>query len=194
VTAFAQTCPRDADPIGPYRAPTFKRLAHGLLRVRSAAPQTLSSDGGDPAVGAAIDPAAGMGDSCVEVSADRAPGTAVYEREVRKRALTLVGAPTIKANLAVSGTEPTSSQVASRLWDVAPGGETKRLVARGTYRPSDTPRQTWQLHPGAWRFKPGHTIELELLGNDAPYARPSNDQFETEVSKLRLRLPLRRAR
>jgi predicted acyl esterase len=133
-----------------------------------------------------------MGDSCVEVSAARAPGTAVYERPVGKRALTLLGAPTISAAVAVSGVEPASSQIASRLWDVAPGGESKRLVARGLFRPDDNPRQAWQLHPGAWRFKPGHTIELELLGNDAPYARPSNGSFETEVSELTLRLPLRR--
>jgi predicted acyl esterase len=194
VTAFAQTCPRDADPLGPYRAPSFRRLAHGRLKLRSTDPQSVSSNGGDPAVGQAIDPAAGGGDGCVEVGAERASGSAVYSREVRKRALTLIGAPVVSADLAVSGTEPTSSQLASRLWDVDPDTETKRLVARGLYRPATATRQRWYLHPAAWRFEPGHTIELELLGNDAPYARPSNDQFEIEVSRLKLRLPLRRPR
>jgi predicted acyl esterase len=98
----------------------------------------------------------------------------------------------VTADVAVSGAEPQDSQIASRLWDVAPGGETKRLVARGLYRPRSESPQRWYLHPAAWKFKPGHTIELELLGNDAPYARPSNDRFETEVGELRLRLPVRR--
>ncbi len=194
VTAFAQTCPRDADPLGPYRASSFRRLAHGRLKLRSAEVQTVSSSGGDPAVGAAIDPASGGGDGCVTVAAERAPGTAVYSREVTKRALTLIGAPVVKADLAVSGTQPTSSQLASRLWDVDPETGTKRLVARGLYRPESATRQRWYLHPAAWKFKPGHTIELELLGNDAPYARPSNDPFEIEVANLKLRLPLRRPR
>jgi predicted acyl esterase len=194
VTAFVQTCPRDAAPLGPRHARSFAGLAHGRLRLRSPDPQTVTSDGGDPATGAAIDPAAGGGDSCVAVPADRAPGTAVYRRTVRRRALTLIGQPKVTATVAVSGTDPTDSQIASRLWDVAPDGQTRQLVARGLYRPRAASRQRWLLHPGAWKFKPGHTIELELLGNDAPYARPSNDRFETTVSGLELRLPLLRAR
>ena len=192
VKAFAQTCPRDAPPLGPFRAPKFSRLARGALKLRSAAPQTLSSSGGDPAVGRALDPAAGGGDSCVAVPAQRASGTAVYDRQVKKRGLTLIGQPKVTANVTVSGTQPTSSQLDSRLWDVGPDGQ-KHLVARGLYRPEMATRQRWYLHPGAWRFPRGHTIELELLGNDAPYARPSNDQFEIEVSDLKLKLPLRRS-
>ena len=192
VTAYAQTCPRDAAPRGPYRAPKFARLARARVRLRSAPAQTVSSGGGDPAVGRALDPAAGGGDGCVELAAERAAGTAVYERVVRKRGLTLVGAPTASAGLRVTGTAPANSQLASRLWDVSQDGETRRLVARGLYRPEAGARQRWYLHPAAWRFKQGHTIQLELLGNDAPYARPSNDRFEIEVSGLRLRLPVRR--
>jgi acetyl esterase/lipase len=192
VTAFAQTCPRSAPPGRRFHAATFARLARGKALLRGSEPQTLASDGGDPAVGAAIDPAAGMGDGCVEVTAADAPGTAVYRREVRRRPLTLIGAPTVTAHVTVSGAEPQDSQIAARLWDVAPEGETKRLVARGLYRPLSESPQRWYLHPAAWRFKPGHTIELELLGNDAPYARPSNGAFETEVRDLRLRLPVRR--
>ena len=193
VVAFAQTCPRSKPPLGPYRARTFSDLAHGRVRLRSAAAQTLRSDGGDETVGAAIDPAAGGGDGCVEVPAARAPGTAVYRRQVKRRGVKLIGAPVVTADLAVTGAEPENSQVASRLWDVAPDGERKRLVARGLYRPG-AGRQSWTLHPAAWRFQRGHTIELELLGKDAPYGRPSNDQFQTEVSRLKLHLPVRRAR
>lgn len=194
VTAFAQSCPRSAPPGHRYRAASFARLARGKLRIRSHAPQRLSSSGGDPATGRALDPAAGGGDGCVEVDASKAPGTAVYRRPIRHRALTLIGAPTVVARVAVSGAEPADSQIASRLWDVGPDGERKRLVARGLYRPRSGARQAWQLHPAAWKFAPDHTIELELLGSDPPYGRPSNDSFEVEIERLRLALPLRQRR
>jgi hypothetical protein len=50
-------------------------------------------------------------------------------------------------------------------------------------------RQVFQLHPGAWRFAPGHTVKLELLPNDAPYGSRSNGQRDVTVSHLQLRLP-----
>ena len=192
VTAFAQTCPRSAPPRGPFRARSFARLARGELRGAWRDPQALSSAGGDPETGAALDPAAGGGDGCVELDAGRAPGTATYPQPVaRARGVTLIGAPTVSADLAIDGAPPANTQIAARLWDVARDGQTRRLVARGLYRPAAQGRATFQLHPAAWKFEAGHTIELELLGADAPYARPSNGGFETEVSRLKLRLPVR---
>lgn len=192
VTAFAQACPREAESLGPFRAPSFARLARGELRLRSRDPQTIGSAGGDPATGRAVDPVSGGGDGCVEVSASPAPDTALLTRTVtRRRRVTLIGAPTVIADLAIEGAAPEDSQIAARLWDVAPGGATQRLVARGLYRPAAGHRQAWQLHPAAWRFKRGHTIKLELLGNDAPYSRPSNDSYQIEVERLKLRLAVR---
>ena len=192
VTAFAQTCPRSAPPRGPFRAHRFARLARGELRRVWHQPQLLSSSGGDPATGAALDPAAGGGDGCVEVDASPSPGTATYSLPVSgRRGVTLIGAPTVIAGLSIRGSRPQNTQIAARLWDVSPSTKTRRLVARGLYRPAAEGRATWQLHPAAWRFERGHTIELELLGSDAPYARPSNGHFETEVGRLKLRLPVR---
>jgi len=84
-----------------------------------------------------------------------------------------------------------NSQVAARLLDVAPNGQ-ETLISRGLWRPtvSSTPvRQVFQLHPGAWRFAPGHTIKLELLPDDFPYGRASNGQQAVTVSNLQLRIP-----
>ena len=159
--------------------------------MRARDPQTIGSQGGDPATGAAVDPATGGGDGCVEVSASPAPATALVSRVVSRRGATLLGAPTVSAELAVKGAGPENSQIAARLWDVDPGGDTQRLVARGLYRPAAERRQVWQLHPAAWRFERGHTIKLELLGNDAPYSRRSNDAYEIEIERLKLRLPVR---
>jgi predicted acyl esterase len=191
--AHVQTCPRSEPSLGPFRARSFKRLARGRLLFREPVPQTLDSAGGDPQVGVAIDPATGGGDGCVETTAATAPGTARYAvGEPRQRPLTLLGAPVLRADLAVTGADPDVAQVAGRLWDVAPNGK-QRLVARGLLRPAPGANR-WELHPGAWRFQPGHAIELELLGGDPPFARPSNGSFEVEVSNLRLRLPIRERR
>ena len=191
VTAYIETCPRDAPSIGPFHAPRFQALAYRRLRFTSSQGQTILSTGGDPAVARAIDPVAGMGDSCVSPSAAKAPGTARYAlKTATRRAFTLIGAPRLRAGLSISGAQPGVPQVAARLWDVAPGGSSEQLVARGLYRPTQG-RNAWWLHPGAWRFKRGHTAELELLGSDSPYARPSNGAFQIEVKRLRVSLPLR---
>ncbi len=188
--AYVQTCPRERPGLGPYSAKRFGRLAPRALRSRDGEPQTITSDGGDPQIGAALDPVAGGGDSCAQTDSAHAEGTARYVlKRAGRRAVTMIGAPRIRANLAVTGAEPSVAQVAGRLWDVAPDG-TQRLVARGSYRPR-AGRNVWQLHPGSWRFRRSHAAELELLGNDAPYSRPSNGAFEIEVTRLRSRLPVR---
>jgi hypothetical protein len=190
VTAYVQTCPRSEPPGGPFSAATFGGLSRRVVRSRHPDDRVIPSAGGDPAVGRALDPAAGGGDGCVETSRSEAPGTARYElKPAGERGFTLLGAPRLRARIDLGGAEPGTPQLAGRLWDVAPGGS-QRLVARGTYRPRDG-RNRWQLHPGAWRFPRDHAVELELLGNDAPYARPSNDAFELEVSRLRVALPVR---
>ncbi len=188
VTAYVQTCPRSRPSGGPFHAPTFAKLAQRQVSFAADRPQTVSSAGGNPAVAAAIDPVTGGGDSCVSTSAAAAPGTARYTLKRKgARPFTLIGAPRLRAGLAVNGVAPENAQLDARLWDVAPGGGSQRLVARGTYRPR--PDNSWQLHPGAWRFGRDHAAVLELVGSDAPYARPSNGAFQIEVRNLRAILP-----
>jgi hypothetical protein len=156
------------------------------VRFADAANQTLTSAGGDPSVGGTLDPIGGGG-ACATV-ADRAePGTATWTLPAATGSgYTLLGAPTIVADVSVEGP---NAQIAGRLWDVAPDGK-QTLVARGVYRPDAQGRQVWQLHPGAWRFEPGHRARLQLLGRDAPYVRPSNGAFTVDVANLDLRLPV----
>lgn len=191
VRAYVQTCPRSEPPGGPFRARSFAALSGRVVRRRFSTAAQITSDGGDPEVGRAIDPVAGGGDGCVETTRSQAEGT-VRLRLKREggRPFTLIGATRVRATLDLGGAEEGVPQIAARLWDVAPGGATQRLVARGTYRPRDG-RNAWQLHPGSWRFKRGHSAELELLGNDAPYARPSNGSFVIEARRLAAALPVR---
>ena len=144
-------------------------------------------------MGAAIDPVSGGGDDCATTPARSENGTATYTLPPAPAAgYTLLGAPTIVADLMLTGT-PATAQVAGRLWDVAPDGASQTLVARGLSRPTGVGREVWQLHANGWHFAAGHGAKLELLGADAPYARPSNGAFQVTVNSLELRLPVRDA-
>ena len=190
VEATTQRCPRDGPAGRTFRAPSFAELARRKRSRRFTESTTITSAGGDPEVASAIDPVAGMGDGCVQTQRSEAPGTARYElKPAGRKALTLIGAPRLRARLGLGGAEPGIPQLDARLWDVAPDG-TQQLVARGLYRPVEG-RNRWELHPNGWRFRRGHAAELELLGQDAPYARPSNGTFEVGVERLRVTLPTR---
>ncbi len=190
VRATTQLCPRSG-PVGKtFHAPKFAALARAKRTKKFAERAVISSDSGDPDVAAAIDPVAGMGDGCVVTQRSEAPGTARYElKGAGRKAITLIGAPRLRAKLGLGGAEPGLPQLDARLWDVAPDG-TQQLVARGLYRPAEG-RNRWELHPNGWRFRRSHTAELELLGQDAPYARPSNGTFSVAVERLRVALPIR---
>jgi acetyl esterase/lipase len=195
VSASTQTCPRDAPSEGPFTARSFARLARGEVRFASSDPQSFTQDGGDPQIGAAIDPVGGGGNACATTPAADQPAAATYRLPVATgKGYTLLGAPTIRARLKVTG-EPGVAQVAGRLWDVAPDGSSQTLVARGEYRPTGAAAgELWQLHANGWRFAAGHVPKLELLGSSPPSSRPSNGDFSVEVERLELRLPVREAR
>ena len=187
-TATIETCPSTARSGGPFSASTWAGLHPGEVDFSSPPSQTILSAAGNPAISRAIDPIAGDG-ACASVSAtDQGPGVATYRLPAATgHGYTLLGSPTVVATLNVTGEFP---EVAARLWDVDPGTNTETLVARGLYRVQSSGRQVFQLHPGAWHFAAGHTAKLELLGQDAPYARASNGQFSIAVSTLQLRLPV----
>jgi hypothetical protein len=191
VSALTQTCPREAPSEGPFVGETLEGLARGEVRFVTDSVQTVLPSGGDPAVAAAIDPATGGGNACATTRSDDAPGTASYRLPAATGdGFTLLGAPTVLAEIGLEG-ERDTAQFAARLWDVAPDGASQILVARGLYRPFGEGTEVFQLHPNGYRFAPGHVPRLELVGNDAPYARPSNAPYRVEVRRLELRLPVR---
>jgi hypothetical protein len=189
VTAYVGTCPADKPSLGPYFAPTFDRLARGVFLAMFAGSQTVASTGGDPRVAQAIDPATGS--VCASTPTQSVPGTARYTlKDEGEQALTVIGSPWLSAELAITGGPAGNAQLDARLWDVAPGGGSQVLVARGTYRPT-AGRNSWWMHPASWYFAKNHSAVLELVGADAPYARPSNALFQIEVQSLRVTLSAR---
>jgi hypothetical protein len=187
-TATIETCPSTARSGGPFSASTWAGLHPGEVDFSSPASQTILSAAGNPAISRAIDPIAGDGACATASATDQGPGVATYRLPAATgHGYTLLGSPTVVATLGVTGEFP---EIAARLWDVNPSTNTETLVARGVYRVQSGGRQVFQLHPGAWHFAAGHIPKLELLGQDAPYARASNGQFSIAVSDLQLRLPV----
>jgi predicted acyl esterase len=184
--ALTTTCPADSASEGPYKADDWQSLSPGEIQLDGTAAQTIVPGAGDPNIGKTFDPIAGSGACATAAGADQ-PGTADYRLQVPAAGFTLLGSPTIVADLATTNVD---SELAARLLDVLPGGE-ERLVARGLLRPgSGGTGVVFQLHPQGYRFGGGDTAKLELLPSDAPYARPSNLQGPITVSNLRLRLPV----
>jgi pimeloyl-ACP methyl ester carboxylesterase len=188
VTAFSQTCPVSAGAGGPFSAATWRALHPGAVGFGDAKPQSIGSNGGDPAVAKALNPIGGdKKGACATVSRAERRVTANYELKVPKR-FTLLGLPTVKAKLAITGK---NAQLVARLWDVE--GKKQTLVSRGVFRPGTKKTQTvlFQLNGNAYSFKKGHRVKLQLLGRDAGYLRPSNGKFKIKVSNLRVELPTR---
>jgi fermentation-respiration switch protein FrsA (DUF1100 family) len=183
--ALTTTCGGPSE--GPFEAGGWEDLSPGEIRFASPGAKTILPLAGNPTIGKAFDPIAGEG-ACATASGADQLGAASYRLTVPAPGFTLLGSPTVIADLATTGT---SSELAARLLDVSPDGK-ERLVARGLLRPgaggSDV---VFQLHPQGYRFAGGHVVKLELLPSDAPYARPSNLQGPITVSGLELRLPVR---
>jgi predicted acyl esterase len=185
VTAYTQTCPREAPGGGPFLAARYATLHTGVVSFGSTAAQTLTSLGGNPLIGAEFDPIAGTTEDCKSVAAELEPDTATYT--TTSSGFTLLGLPTVTATVKTVGA---FGEIAARLWDVLPNGQ-QRLVTRGVYRLSEGQAGTitFQLHGNGYEFAAGDTVKLELLGRDAPYYRASNGVFDVEVSNLTVSLP-----
>jgi predicted acyl esterase len=185
--ALTTTCPATAPSEGPFEASDWQSLSPGEIRFGKAARRTILPVAGDPTIGTTFDPIAGGG-ACATASGADQIGAASYRLHVPAPGFTLLGSPTVIADL---GTLGTGSELAARLLDLLPDGK-ERLVARGLLRPGSGGKDiVFQLHPQGYRFAGGDTVKLELLPSDAPYARPSNLQAPITVSDLELRLPVR---
>ena len=187
VTAFTQTCPAAADAAGPYRAKSWEALHPSRFGLSAPGLQRVTSGGGNPDTGKAFDKVL-SGDACATVPKERARGTAIVQRRVR-RGVTLLGLPTVRATVRTTGR---GAYLAARLWDVHRGRQ--RLISRGVYRLEDAEkgRVVFQLFGNGWRFRPGHLVKLELLGSDPDFLRPSNFRFRVGVSNLTVKLPTRK--
>jgi hypothetical protein len=172
---------------GPFVADDWPSLAKGEVRFATKKKQSFDASGGDAAIGTGLDPLGGG--PCRTFPAAVAAGTASYTLPAATGAgYTLLGSPTVIADLAVHGS---FAQVAARLWDVAPDGN-QTLISHSFYRPrgDNLGPQVFQLHPNGWHFAAGHAAKLELLGQSVPLGREATGAFTALVRRLELRLPV----
>ena len=192
ITALTSTCPASAPAParGPYKTRRLGGLHPGRFVVRGGrGPQRVTSSGGNPDTARAFDQRTG-GDACKTVRRERARGTAIAQRRVR-RGFTMIGLPVVRATIRTRGR---NGFVAARLWDVFRGRQ--RLVSRGVYRlrGAQKGRVAFRLFGNGYRFGRGHRAKLELVGRDPDYLRTANGRFSVRVTRLSVRLPTRARR
>jgi predicted acyl esterase len=187
ITAFTTVCPKGAPVAGFFHGGSMRRMAPGIAKLGGRKTQVVRSDGGNPATGAAFDQITD-GDACKSVTSERAAGTAVYTRLVR-RGFTMLGLPVARASVREAGR---NGYIAARLWDISGGRQV--MVSRGVYRltPNQSGRIAIKLFGNGWRFAKGHRVKLELTGRDPNYLRTANGSFRVRVSKLVLHMPTTR--
>jgi hypothetical protein len=187
VEIYTQACGGSTER-GPIAAAGWDALAQGEVRFRDSRAHTFDAAGGDPATAAAVGPL--NGPPCRVVPAVDDPGAATYHLPpATGSGYTLVGAPTVIADLAIVGAE--FAQVAARLWEVAPDG-TQALVTHAHYRPrnDNLGPQVFQLAANGWHVAAGYAPKLELLGQSVPSGSAPHGQFAITVLDLELRLPV----
>lgn len=188
VTAFTTTCPLSSPDGGPFKATSWGALHPGAFRFGGRSRRQFTSSGGSAEVARAFDPVFGTTEACKTIPFTPEENTAAWFRTV-KRGFTMLGRPTIEARISSTGQY---GQIDARLWDVSPEG-TQLLVDRGVYalENGQSGLIALQLHGNGYRFAKGHKVELQLLGRDAPYYRPSNLPFAVGVSRVQVTLPTR---
>lgn len=199
VTAAITRCLNDDAPMELVDAATWTALHPGELTRTLAGPKTTTSAGPsivgiltDPVTQATItqNPISYRG--CRVIDSRISDPNAATWTFAASADVTMIGPPVI--DLAFATTAP-DTEIAVRLWDVDPATGTQALVTRGVYRSLDGPgtglRARFQLAPNGYRWLAGHTVKLEVTGNDAPYYQPSNVPAVVVISEAVLTLPTR---
>jgi fermentation-respiration switch protein FrsA (DUF1100 family) len=187
VTAYSMVCPATKPAGGgPFKAPSFGRLARGSVRLSAGSRKLkITSKGGSAALATSVTGAAAPGAMCNELKPDTSSKALVQKAS---RGVTLLGQPVITGHAAVKGRY---GQIDARVWD-RKGGK-QRLITRGVYRLKDDEKGkfTFTLDGNGWKFARGHRIVVELLGRDAPTYGASPTAFSATLTDVRVRLPVR---
>ena len=189
VRAAVTSCdPKTFGPVA--RAKRWGALARGRLRFRFSGPQQTTSrlPGGAQPFADPVVVSQQRGRGCITAGAGSTAGAATYSLSV-PGGTTLMGLPRLR--LTYRATAP-DFELNSRLWDVAKDGS-RTLVTRGAYRggPSMGPATiVYELFGNAWRMRPGHRLQLELLQDDSTFLRADNVPSTLTIEDLAVQLPV----
>lgn len=162
------------DPLLPLGRGLVRQVVGKLLRDPAQLAKALQGNAADLA-----GDAADLTKPCWRTSAART-GPATWTSPARDEAFTLAGTASVAVDLRTIGRH---GMLSTRLWDVHPDG-TRRLIARGVRRlaPHERGRVVIPFGPHAYRFEPGHRVQVEVLASDAPMYKPPAELFTVIVS------------
>ncbi len=107
-----------------------------------------------------------------------------------RQALLIAGQPTVSLRAA---TLAPRVQLDVRLIDAGPDGS-RQLITRGTYileGPDRKAEITIPTYGNVWEAAPDHELRLEITNLDSPYLAPSRVPSVTQISHVKLALPVR---
>ncbi|NND39645.1 MAG: hypothetical protein HKO06_08630 [Pseudomonadales bacterium] len=187
IRAKVQDCDSSGTPT--YVADRWSELMLGEIRFEDAVGGIVTSSS-SPSANAtqSFDPITG-GNACARVNDSPITGGLVYDLPMPDTGgYTVLGSPTIIADITVTGVASESMLVA-RLLDVSPNG-TELLLARGAYRPDASGVQVFQMHPIAARVHDDHHLQVEILGHENPTHRQSNSAYTLTITDIDVRVPV----
>jgi acetyl esterase/lipase len=200
VSATTTICPANADQLHPadepgieHRARTWRALAPLRARFTWDSGGVLTPAGPDPHALLA-DPVVGsrQADKCYTTPLTQAgPGIVQLASEVLEEPFTMMGIPTVRAELSA----PLRGYwVAARLFDLSSEGALT-LVARGVCRTgTGNDCSVFDLSGNGWVFERAHRVVLQLTQADVPHLRPSNLSSVVQVGAVALEIPVAVAR
>lgn len=202
VVRAAITRPRNQafNPADVITVPSYAALATGALTKDFGGSATLVNPLTDPYSGFVWDPL------FMEGAEELAPLPAPPPAAVAPQSLVsfTVGVAELSGGqpLLVAG-QPAVSFVATtpsprvelnvRLFDVAPDGM-RELITRGTFvlaGGASNAQVTIPTYGNVWQAAPDHSLRLELSNLDSPYLAPSRLPSVTQISQVKLTLPVR---
>jgi len=191
IRAKVQDCDGSGAPS--YVADHWNELMLGEIRLQDAIGGTVTSEASPgPNASSNFDPISG-GNACARVNDEPISGALVYDLPPPDTGgYTVLGSPTIIADITVATGSVPDSLLVARLLDIAPNG-TEQLLARGAYRPSASGVQVFQLHPIAAYVPDDHYLQIEFVGNENPtHRKPTGPgaSYTITLTDIEMRVPV----
>jgi ABC-2 type transport system ATP-binding protein len=201
VIRAAITRPRDQpfNPADVITVASYDQLATRIARKSFQGSATLVNPLSDPLPGFCWDPLFMEAWSTVTVCPPP-PEPAVVEGSLgvftvpvaeltTRSSLLIAGQPAVRLRASTSGPRV---QLNVRLIDVAPDG-TRQLITRGTFilERIGSADLTIPTYGNLWEAPHDHLLRLEITNLDSPYINPSRIPSVTQITQVRLEVPVR---
>ena len=174
-----------------FTALRFGQLAPRTLRLHAGGTQVTMSTATPNPHAASSDPIAGApsGNPCPVESSSAGPGVATYDFAPLGRSVTTIGRSRVRVPYA--GTAGAGLELNARLYEVLADGSAVMIDRGGIRLVKQSGTAVFDLNGGAWRFRKGDRVRIELAQDDDPYVSRSSRASSLTLSGVTLSLPVR---